>query len=125
MKEHAMSDYLLSLIRTVVPVAVGSALGWLATHGMSLDPNTQAGLIAAITGLCIALYYAAIRWLESKHPAIGKWLLGAGAGKTPVYAAPEATVRVNGVTKRSPADDPPPNPPEPGSHRLTEERGGI
>ena len=80
---------------------MGSALGWLATHGLSLDADTQAGLIAVLTALCIALYYAAIRALERRWPAIGQWFLGAGVGKTPVYAPPDATVRVNGVTKRS------------------------
>lgn len=98
-----MSDYVISLIRTVVPVAIGTALGWLATHGMNLDSNTQAGLITVITALCIAVYYAVMRKLEQRWPAIGQIFLAAGTAlKTPVYAQPDSTVKVDGVIKRDP-----------------------
>jgi len=111
-----MSDYLLSVIRTVVPVVIGSALGWLATHGLSLDTETQAGLIAILTAACIAGYYALIRKLEVRWPAVGQWLLGAGVGKTPVYAPADSTVKVDGVTKRAAVPDVTDMPP-----RLTME----
>ena len=99
-----MSDYVLSLIRTVVPVIIGTALGWLATKGLSLDNETQAGLITVLTALCIGAYYALIRKLEQRWPAVGRWLLGAGAGRTPVYAEADSTVKVDGVTKRAAVD---------------------
>lgn len=95
-----MSNYVLSLIRTWTPVGVGSLLGWLATHGLNLDPETQAGLIALLTAVAIAVYYAVVRKLEERWPAIGRIFLGLGAGKTPVYADPAASVRVDGVEKR-------------------------
>lgn len=95
-----MSNYLLSLIRTWTPIGVGAVLGWLATHGLSLDPETQAGLIAVLTAVVTAIYYAVIRKLEERWPAIGKLFLGLGAGKTPVYADPASSVKVDGVEKR-------------------------
>jgi len=95
-----MSDYILSLIRTWVPIGIGSVLGWLATHGLGLDPETQAGLIAVLTAVAIGLYYAVVRKLEERWPKVGQFLLGLGAAKTPVYADPAALVRVDGVTKR-------------------------
>jgi uncharacterized membrane protein (DUF441 family) len=97
-----MSDYLISLIRTWVPVGIGSALAWLATFGVDLDADTQAGLVVTLTAVVIAVYYAVVRKLEQRWPAIGRVLLGLGAAKTPVYASPAATVRVDGVLRQQP-----------------------
>lgn len=80
-----LAQSLIALIRTAVPGAVGIALGWLAARGFNLDPQTQAGLISALTAVCIALYYALVSFLERKvHPAFG-WLFG--AAKPPTYDA--------------------------------------
>ena len=96
-----MSDYLISLIRTAVPIAVGTALAWLSqTLGIVLDDDSSAQAATVVTALVIAVYYAVVRKLEQRWPAVGRWLLGLGATKTPVYAHPDAQVQVNGVTKR-------------------------
>lgn len=67
-----MSDYVISLIRTVVPMAVG----WLATVliGAGIEFDTVA-LEAALVSLISAAWYALTRWLETRYPRFG-WLLG-------------------------------------------------
>ncbi len=71
-----MSDYVISLIRTWAPIIIGGLVSWLATIGIDLDPDTQAGLIVALTGVIQAAYYALARWLEQRFPWAGA-LLGA------------------------------------------------
>lgn len=93
-----MSDALAAWIRTTTPVLIGMGLTWLATKaGFVLDENTSTAVTTGVTGVAIAVYYTAVKWLESKVPAFG-WLLG--LAKKPVYAAPGDTVRVNGVTRQ-------------------------
>ncbi len=80
-----LSQPLIGLIRTAISAAVGLLIGWLATRGFNIDPETQAGLIAVLTTLSIAAYYALVTLLERKvNPAFG-WLLG--VAKAPTYDA--------------------------------------
>lgn len=95
------SDYILSVIRTWVPIGVGAAASWLlVTFGLNLDGDAQASLVVFLTAAVTAVYYALVRKLEQRWPAIGRWLLGAGVARTPVYAKPDETVRVEGVLRR-------------------------
>lgn len=80
-----MSDFLTSLIRTYVPIIVGSFVGWLAVKGVSLDPNAIAGLTAFLGGLFSAVYYLVVRLLERKFPQVGILL---GSTKKPEYTVP-------------------------------------
>lgn len=77
-----MSDFLVSQIRTHVPVLVGTLISFLATLGLDLDVKTQAGLIAGLTGVIISLYYLIVRLIEKKFPKVGILL---GSTKTPNY----------------------------------------
>ena len=77
-----MTDFVLSLIRTVVPIVVGSVVGWLGARGIEVEPEAAAALTAGIGGLAGAMYYAAARWLESKWPMLGCLL---GSAKPPAY----------------------------------------
>lgn len=81
-RRKEMSDIVTSLIRTYVPSAVGALLAWLLTLGVQVDAETQLGLVTALTGLLIALYYTLIRLLEKKYPKIGVLL---GSAKKPTY----------------------------------------
>lgn len=69
-----------SLIRTVVPIAVGSVVGWLATRGVEIDAST---IIPTVDALVAAVYYAVVRAAEQRWPRAG-WLLGAPGA--PSYA---------------------------------------
>lgn len=78
-----MTDYITSLIRTWVPVAVGAVLSWLAANlGIVVDEGTQAGFIAASTGILTGLYYAIVRLAEKRWPSAGVLL---GRTATPTY----------------------------------------
>lgn len=91
-----MSDYLVSIIRTLVPAGVGAFLGWLASQGITLGETDSAGLTAACIAIATAAYYAAARAAEqSRQPwlaAIGRFLLG-GIARTPVYVPKPARDR--------------------------------
>lgn len=84
-----MNSYLTSIIRTWVPIIVGSVISWLATRGLSLDKSTADAATVAITGVAIALYYVVVRLFEKYvSPKFG-WLLG--IAKAPQYVAPSKT----------------------------------
>jgi hypothetical protein len=80
-----MSATITSLIRTYVPIVVGSLVAWLITLGVVLDPTVEAGLITALTGVLIAVYYTVVRLLEKRWPALGILL---GAATAPTYVKP-------------------------------------
>jgi hypothetical protein len=81
-----MNDYMVSLIRTWVPVGVGAALTWLATEaGIVLDENTSAmGAVFAVA-LVTAAYYALARAVERAWPVAGSVLVALGIAKAPTY----------------------------------------
>ena len=79
-----LSDYLVSLIRTGVAVVMGVATSWAVRHGLDIS-----GLGATVTPLAIVGYYALVRALEQRWPALGTLL---GLPVQPTYqptAAPE------------------------------------
>jgi hypothetical protein len=78
-----MSATITSLIRTWVPIAVGSLISWLITLGVTLNPTTEAGLVTALTGVLIAAYYTVIRLGEKRWPFLGVLL---GSATPPTYA---------------------------------------
>jgi hypothetical protein len=65
-----MGNLIPSLIRTYVPIVIGALISWLITLGVEIDDSVQAGLVTALTGLLIAVYYTLIRLLEKKWPAL-------------------------------------------------------
>lgn len=74
-------DLLVSLRRTLVPMIVGLVAGsFLAGF---VDPDA---LEKVVTGAVTAVYYLAVRLLESKMPAFGVLL---GSRKQPVYLDPK------------------------------------
>ena len=72
-----MNDYLISLIRTSVPAAVGVALSWLIELGLKygveidLPEDFGATFSGLLVVLCISIYYGVVRALESRWPFIG------------------------------------------------------
>uniref|UniRef100_A8LZW3 Uncharacterized protein n=1 Tax=Salinispora arenicola (strain CNS-205) TaxID=391037 RepID=A8LZW3_SALAI len=83
-------DYLISLIRTAVPAAVGALLAWLAsTAGIVLDADSSTALTVGVVALAMAGYYALVRVVEAWWPWLGDLL---GTPSAPTYEA-LATVR--------------------------------
>lgn len=77
-----MNDIITSLVRTYVPVIVGSVIAWLAARGINVDEATSGAAVTALTGAIILAYYTIIRLLERKFPKIGVLL---GSAKKPEY----------------------------------------
>ena len=85
----------MSLVRTFVPVVVGSVLAWFATKGIVADPSLETALTVALTGALTFVYYTVVRLLEVK---VSPWwgnLLGTknspdsySPGRPPLDAAP-------------------------------------
>ena len=91
-----LNSYVVSGIRTVVPIIVG----WLLAHFLFLHAFGVASpaLAAAVSGALAGLWYLAARALERKWPALG-WLLGYPA--EPTYLSllkPGATVTTTAGT---------------------------
>lgn len=83
-----MTNLAISLIRTYVPVAVGSVISFLVVnYGLVVDPTISNQLVAGLTGLIIAGYYLLARLLERKYPALGVLL---GSTQKPVYVEDKA-----------------------------------
>jgi len=74
-----------SIIRTVVPVAVGAIVGWAAKAGFNL-PNEAVSTIVTI--VITGAYYGGARWIEEHvSPTFGRILLSLGlTNKAPTYA---------------------------------------
>lgn len=80
-----LSDSLIALIRTAVPLAVGWVVTQLALIGVTLPADTELQLATALTAVCAAAYWALVTWASKRVPALG-WLLGVAA--TPSYSTP-------------------------------------
>jgi hypothetical protein len=78
-----MSNYIISLIRTYVPVGVGAVASWLLLHyAFHVSPAITSGITALLTTGITYGYYALVRALELKFPWIGGFL---GHTAKPVY----------------------------------------
>ena len=86
-----MTNFLISLIRTYVPIAIGSIISFLVVqYGFVVDESVTSQLVAGLTGFLIAAYYLGARILERKFPQLG-FLLGTSA--VPVYVEPKETTK--------------------------------
>ena len=87
-----LSTYVIGLIRTWTPIAIGAALTWLLRHtGVLIDAQTSAGLTIFVVALVSGLYYALIHGIELAFPAAGRVLLALGlTAAQPSYAAVRA-----------------------------------
>lgn len=77
-----ISDFVISLIRTYVPIGVGALISWFATLGISLDGEAAAGLVIFLTAVLQGMYYLVVRLLERRWPAFGALL---GKRSEPIY----------------------------------------
>lgn len=81
-----VSDFILSLIRTYVPIVVGSALVWLATQlDVVIDEQSAAGVVAVAVLVVSAAYYWLARLLESRWSWLSVLLGTPPKVSTPTY----------------------------------------
>jgi hypothetical protein len=72
----AASALWASIVRTLVPIVVGSVVGALVSLGINLDPEFEVALTTLLTAAFSLIYYVAVRLLETfVTPKLG-WLLG-------------------------------------------------
>jgi len=74
-----LSDYGTSIVRTVVPFIVGTAITLAAKWGLDIDADALTPIATVVVG---AAYYAVVRKIEENRPEIGKLL---GKAVEPVY----------------------------------------
>lgn len=66
----------ISIVRTIVPIAVGAVLGWLTAANIPVDPDFEGTLTTLLTAVLTTAYYVAVRLFETYiSPKFG-WLLG-------------------------------------------------
>ena len=85
-----LDTWVIGVIRTWVPLAIGALLTWLMRKtGIVIDDQTSAGLTLAAVAIVTGLYYALVHALEAQYPALGRWLLALGlTAKKPTYVTP-------------------------------------
>ena len=80
-----MSNFIIAVIRTVIPILVGWAVGLLAAINIPVEPEVQAGLVVSLSALTASLYFIGVAWLARRWSWFG-WLLG--VARNPVYEQP-------------------------------------
>lgn len=71
-----------SIIRTIVPIVVGSVTAWLVSRGIEVNDEVQTQFTNGLTGLISAGYYVVVRLIERRVPWVGAFL---GRRATPTY----------------------------------------
>lgn len=99
-----LSDDVIALIRTIVPVAYGALAAWLIGLGIPswVLSSAHAMVITAMTALLSAAWYAVWQRLQSRVPA---WLVvvALGYAAAPSYPRPDATAMGEyGALRRDP-----------------------
>lgn len=96
-------NVVLSLVRTWVPIVVGSVVSWLAGLGLDVNTDAKGAMTVLMTAILIGLYYTVVRLLEKQFPWIGVLL---GVPAQPVYSAPVTTSNGGTATPSYPQDPP-------------------
>ncbi|WNI20295.1 hypothetical protein [Actinacidiphila sp. ITFR-21] len=79
-------EFLASLWRTVVPIIVTVLAAWLAHAGIHINSVAVSMWLGSAFG---SVYYAALRWAETRLSARWGWLLGLAS--PPRYVRAEVT----------------------------------
>lgn len=60
-----------SIVRTLVPVAVGQIIAYIATLGIVVPGDVETALTVVLGFIATTVWYTAVRFLEQKFPKIG------------------------------------------------------
>lgn len=96
-----MNPLVASVIRTLVPAAVGQVAAWLALLNVPLTPAAEVGLTTFLGFAFTAIYYVGVRIIEQQWPAFGVLL---GLPKSPdTYSKETVTAAVPAAPTTVPA----------------------
>ncbi|MEU8023742.1 hypothetical protein AB0B88_16155 [Micromonospora haikouensis] len=95
-----------AVIRTVVPIAVGGVLAWVAANYNLLVPEgASSTVVVVVTGAVTAGYYTLARALEQRFPRLGRWLIAFNLVKArPLYAPPAVAGAAEGRHRAADVD---------------------
>lgn len=94
-----------SIVRTLVPVAVGQIVSYFATIGLTIPEDVETSLTVILGFAVTTVYYLAIRFLEQKFPKLGAllgWAATPGEYARDHEVVESDVVEINGTP---PADD--------------------
>lgn len=92
--KNALEAFWLSVLRTFVPIVVGTVVSWLTVRGIELDPEFEVTLSAMLFAAAAVLWHAVARLLETfVSPKFGVLL---GSTKRPEYAEAPPKARPHG-----------------------------
>src|SRR5690625_4627678 len=60
-----------SIVRTLVPVAVGQIVAYIATLGIVVPGDVETALTVILGFIATTIWYVAVRFLEQKFPKLG------------------------------------------------------
>lgn len=83
-----------SFVRTLVPVAVGQIVAYIATLGIVVPGDVETALTVILGFIATTIWYVAVRFLEQKFPKVGILL---GWAETPGEYARNHEVVGSGV----------------------------
>lgn len=99
-----MTAFIYSIIRTLVPIIVGSVISAFAVAGMQIDKAGEEGLTIFLTGAFISIYYLVVRLLEKRWPGVGILL---GVAKTADSYSKGDSPETANVVENNPVAEPP------------------
>lgn len=82
----ALDTLWASIVRTVIPIAIGAVTGWLAAASIPVDPEFADALQAVLSLALGSVYYVAVRLFETHVSPKFAALLG--STKQPSYGSP-------------------------------------
>lgn len=91
-----------SIVRTIVPVAVGQLVAYLVTLGIVVPEDVESALTVILGFVITSVYYIAIRFLEQKFPKLGALL---GWAATPGEYAQDHDIVESEVVDTDPDPD--------------------
>jgi hypothetical protein len=67
-----VSNFVISSIRTGVPIIVGAVVAFLAKKAdIIIEDDTSQAAVIALTGAAIAIYYGLVHAIEQRWPKVG------------------------------------------------------
>lgn len=60
-----------SIVRTIVPLAVGQLVAYLVTLGVVVPEDVESALTVILGFVFTTIWYVAVRFLEQKFPKLG------------------------------------------------------